>query len=183
MGDPFDAIFNQHTQPRETHPAGLSREDLLEQCSWARSRTGGPGGQHRNKVETAVELVHTASGIRASAGERRSVKDNMRVAVRRLRLALATGYRVSVPAGECRSELWRSRTKAGRIVLSEKHEDFPTMLAEALDVIDACGHDVKQAAVRLEVTMSQLVKLVKAHPPALVALNAERAARGEHALK
>ena len=34
--------------------------------------SSGPGGQHRNKVETAVVITHTPSGIQGEASERRS---------------------------------------------------------------------------------------------------------------
>jgi len=169
--------------PRATHPAALDDEELLERCEWTRSRDGGPGGQHRNKVETSVHIMHTATGISAKAGERRTVRENKRVAIRRLRLALATQHREGVPAGECRSDLWRSRVKNRKIVLSTGHRDFPAMLAEALDVIEACGLDVKQAGVRLECSASQLIKLVKEHPPAWGVLNEKRAAAGLHPLR
>ena len=168
---------------REPHPAMLDDETLLAVCEWTRSRDGGPGGQHRNKVETVVTLVHTPTGITAKAGERRSVRENKPVAVRRLRLALATEHRVGVPAGDCRTALWRERVKKRKIVLSTTHRDFPAMLAEALDTIESAGHDIKKASTRLECSPSQLIKLVKEHPPAWVALNAERERRGLHPLK
>ncbi|MEM7623100.1 MAG: peptide chain release factor-like protein [Planctomycetota bacterium] len=183
MNDPFDAIFNQPATPRPTHPAALPDEALLDLCTFSRSRGGGPGGQHRNKVETTVELIHAATGIRAKAGERRSVRDNKRVALARLRLALATEHRVGVPAGECRSDMWRRRVRNDRIVLSAKHKEFPAMLAEAMDVIDAVDHDVRTAATRLACTPTQLIKLLRDHPPALAKLNAARKARGDHELK
>lgn len=169
--------------PREPHPAALDDETLLKHCEWTRSRDGGPGGQHRNKVETAVTIVHTATGISAKAGERRTVRENKPVAIRRLRLLLATRHRAAVPAGECRSELWRSRIQKGRIVLSTSHRDFPSMLAEALDVIEACGLDPKKAGVRLGCSATQLVRLVKDHPPAFASLNEKRTAAGMHALR
>lgn len=168
---------------REPHPASLDDVALLKQCTWKRSRDGGPGGQHRNKVETAVHIEHTATGITAKAGERRTVRENKPVAVRRLRLALATRHRVGVPDGECRTELWRSRVKKGRIVLSTKHHDFPAMLAEALDVIEACGLDMKKAGTRLECSTTQLTRLVKEHPPAWVMLNEARVRHGMHQLR
>ncbi|MBL8745832.1 MAG: peptide chain release factor-like protein, partial [Phycisphaerae bacterium] len=71
----------------------------------------------------------------------------------------------------------------GRIQCSPEHHDFPALLAEALDVIADAGWDVKRASVRLGVSMSQLVKFIKDHPPALVKLNAERVKIGERALK
>lgn len=165
------------------HPATIALDALLSQCTFRRGRSSGPGGQHRNKVETLVELCHDATSVEAHAGERRTVTENHRVAVTRLRLALATRVRTGVPVGDCRSPLWRSRCKSGRIVVSVSHEDFPSMLAHALDVLWACDLDPKPASSRLCCTMSQLVKLVKDHPPAWIMLNAHRAARGMHGLK
>lgn len=168
---------------RELHPAMLSDDDLLAQCEWTRGRDGGPGGQNRNKVETAVTITHTPTGLSAKAGERRTVRENKPVAIRRLRLALATKHRVGVPNGDCRTELWRTRVKNGKIVLSTRHRDFPAMLAEALDAIGAAGLDIGKAATRLGCTASQLIKLVKEHPPAWSALNDARAAKGAKKLK
>ncbi|MEM0982759.1 MAG: peptide chain release factor-like protein [Planctomycetota bacterium] len=181
--EPFDLIFNQPPVERPTHPAALDDDALMDQCTWIRSKGGGPGGQNRNKVETAVEIRHTESGVTAKAGERRSVKENRSVAIKRLRLALATEVRVAVPAGEIRSELWRSRVKKRRIIVNPKHRDYPSLLAEALDVIDAAGYDLKPAAVRLDCTATQLVRLMSHHPPAFARVNAERDKRGLHALQ
>lgn len=167
---------------REPHPAMLDDEALMAQSDWGRSRGGGPGGQHRNKVETVVTITHKPTGISAKAGERRSVRENKPVALRRLRLAMATQHRVGLPAGDCRTPLWRERVRKQKIVLSTKHHDFPAMLAEALDMIEACDHDLKKAGTRLECSPSQLIKLVKEHPPAWVWLNARREQRGLHAL-
>ena len=167
---------------REPHPSMLDDDALMAQCKWTRSRDGGPGGQHRNKVETVVTLVHTPTGISAKAGERRTVRENKPVATRRLRLALATQHRVGIPAGDCRTPLWRERVRKQKIVLSVKHRDFPAMLAEALDVIAAANQDMKKASTRLECSPSQLIKLIKEHPPAWVMLNAQREKLGLHAL-
>lgn len=182
MRDDPGAIFDRRAD-RPAHPASLVGDDLLAQCELTRSRTTGPGGQHRNKVETAVTLVHTATGISASATERRSVRENKPLAAKRLRLVLATEHRVGVPAGEIRSDLWLTRCQGGRIVCSLNHADFPTLLAEALDVIEACDFDTGQAAIRLECTASQLHKLVRGHPPAWVKLNHARESRGLRVLR
>jgi hypothetical protein len=188
------------------HPAALDDEALLAQCDLTKNRSSGPGGQHRNKVESQVHLFHTPTGIGAQAAERRSSHENKRVALRRLRLLLAVEFRMPVRAGEIGSELWRGRVKrgpkpkteeifpgvkvkaegsgaGGRIQCSPEHHDYPALLAEALDAIADAGWDVKKAALRLGVSMSQLVKFVKDHPPALVKLNAERMRVGERALK
>lgn len=168
---------------RPTHPAALADDELLAQCETTRSRTGGPGGQHRNKVETAVTLTHQPTGISATASERRSVRENRPVAIRRLRLALATEHRVAVPVGEIRSALWKERCQGTRVVVNPKHHDYPALLAEALDVIDACGYDTAKASKRLACTASQLCRLIRHHPPAWVALNKARESRGFRVLR
>jgi hypothetical protein len=139
-------------------------------------------------VETLVRLAHEPTGVEAHAGERRSVTQNKREAVWRLRLALAVHVRCPVPAGDARSDLWRARCpasgkKPGRISISPTHDDYPALLAEALDVLWSCELDTATAAARLCCTASQLVKLAKDHPAAFVFLNAHRAARSLRVLK
>lgn len=188
IGDPFAEIFERGggLAPRPAswpaHPASLPSGALLAQCRVGRERTGGPGGQHRNKVETAVVLTHLPTGMTAQAGERRSVRENHPVAVRRLRLELATHHRVEVPLGEARTPLWVSRTPGRRIVCAVRHADFPSMLAEAMDMMQACAWDPRRAATRLEVSPSQLVRFIRDHPPAFAVVNEARSRRGLHGL-
>lgn len=179
----MDLSFLDKPAERDPHPAQLGDDALLASCHLGRSRKGGPGGQHRNKVETAVTLTHEPTGLAAQAGERRSAETNRKVALRRLRLRLATELRCPVPAGDARSELWRSRTRRGKIACNPKHADYPAMLAEAMDVIAACRWDQARAAARLEVTPTQLIKLIAHHPPALVAWNDARGAHGLRQLR
>ena len=94
------------------HPARLPPDDLLRDCDETRTKRSGPGGQHRNKVETAVILRHRVSGVSAEASERRSQADNRRVALFRLRLRLALVHRE--PPEPHPSPLWQSRRRDGR---------------------------------------------------------------------
>ncbi len=45
----------------------------------------GPGGQHRNRTESGVRLVHPPTGLTVTATERRSQLLNRSVALARLR--------------------------------------------------------------------------------------------------
>ena len=168
---------------RAPHPARLDDATLLKQCDVRRTRRSGPGGQHRNKVETAVVLRHSPSGIQAEAGERRSQPENLHVAVRRLRIKLALEIRCPVAANAPPSPLWQNRCRGGRLSISPSHDDFPALLAEALDVVHAHDGDVKAAAAQLGCTPTQLVKLLKIEPEGLALLNAQRADRGLPPLK
>lgn len=163
------------------HPASLPIEELLRDCREQHVRRSGPGGQNRNKVETGIVLTHEPTGVTVEASERRTQRENKAVAIQRLRRALAVEVREPVVAGP--SELWRSRIRQRRIILNESHEDHPAMLAEALDRLAALDWDLSAAAAQLDVSATQLVKLLQTEPRAFQLLNAERANRGLGALK
>lgn len=63
---------------------GIKASDLEE--SFARS--SGPGGQHVNKVSTAVTLKHLPSGLTVTAQDSRSQARNRELALERLIAAL-----------------------------------------------------------------------------------------------
>ena len=179
-----EALFR--TMPvtdQHVHPAALDPEALLADCDVSRGRRSGPGGQHRNKVETAVTILHRSSGIKGEATERRSQAQNRAKAIVRLRLNLAIDVRLPLQSDSVPSELWRSRCRGGRIAVSATHADFPALLAEALDFVLACGWDVKAAAGRLDSTASQLTKFLKTKPRAIGLVNAKRSERGLRPLK
>ena len=165
------------------HPAAIEPEALLADCEIQRSRRSGPGGQHRNKVETAVTILHRPTGVIGEASERRSQAENRGRAIARLRLNLALGVRSPLESGAIPSELWQSRLRDGKIAVSASHADYPALLAEALDFVTADEMDVKAAAERLGCTMSQLVKFLKVEPRAIGLVNQARQNRGLRVLK
>jgi len=164
------------------HPAALPAAALLAQCEQTARRRSGPGGQHRNKVETGVVLVHRPTGIEGQASERRSRPQNAAAALFRLRVQLALDVR-SAAAAPTPGTLWRSRCRGGRITVSAEHEDFPALLAEALDAVKAHAFDVAAAAAALGASGTQLVRLLAQEPRALIAVNAARATLGMHPLR
>jgi hypothetical protein len=164
----------------DCHPAALPTERLLGECRIWRQRRSGPGGQHRNKVETAVIIEHVPTGIRGEASERRSQEQNRRVAVFRLRIQLAIHVRSWITAVESydASPLWKTRRTGNCLSVSPRHDDFPAVLAEALDVTAASNFHLPTAARVLGTTTSQLLKFLADEPAALALVNAQRHQQG-----
>ncbi len=170
------------------HPAALDPEVLAAQCDFRTTRRGGPGGQNRNKVETAVVFFHRATGKTAQASERRTQGENRRMALLRLRVELALTIRrpvVDEPPDRpyVPSSLWRQRCRAGRIHVSVEHDDFPALLAEALDILHKSGAEPRKAALMLGCSPSQLIKFLKDSPRAWALINEDRRAAGRHPLQ
>ncbi|MCA9311377.1 MAG: hypothetical protein KDA21_09245 [Phycisphaerales bacterium] len=195
------------------HPAAWPEERLLRECDFRQGRGKGPGGQHRNKVETLVMVTHVPTGVTGQAGERRVMTENRRNAIRRLRINLAMEVRRTPAAAP--SPLWLSRCEApargnpfrkdpdplmrelgvrlpdpevsptggGRIVCNPSHDDYPALLAEALDHIAVADWSARTAALQLGVSQSQLIKLIAREPHALEHVNRERTSRGKHAYR
>jgi protein subunit release factor B len=93
-------------------------DELLRQCLVRRTRGSGPGGQHRNKVETRIELLHLPTGLSAAAEDSRSQHRNLRLALERLAAKLAERERVTKPRIVRRGRLRRVKER----ILQEKKQ-------------------------------------------------------------
>src|ERR1051326_8573398 len=79
----------------ETYPT--DRDSLERDCDIDYFIASGPGGQHRNKVETGVRLTHRPSGTVVTATERRSQRANREAAFERIAARLEEQQRVPTP--------------------------------------------------------------------------------------
>lgn len=165
------------------HLAARPPERVFGECDVQFVRRSGPGGQHRDKVSTGVVLVHSPTGVKAEAAERRSQAENRAVALFRLRVNLALEIRHEPDLDKNASPLWKSRCRGGRIELNPGHDDFPAMLAEALDRLAAEDFDPGRSAESLGCSASQLIKLLKKESRAFALANNERRRLGLHPLR
>ena len=67
---------------------GLNKNDLRVHTF----KGSGPGGQHRNKVETAVRITHIDTGISIEATDSKSQSRNKKEAFKKLVLKLVAHY-------------------------------------------------------------------------------------------
>ena len=95
----------------------LGDEALAAECREEFLVAGGPGGQHRNKTESGVRLLHLPTGIMVTATERRSQAQNRSAAVQRLRERLAEATHVPRPRVATRP----TRGSRERRIAAKKH--------------------------------------------------------------
>ncbi len=164
----------------------LDDAGLLAQCDVDTHRVRGPGGQHRNKTESAVRLRHRPTGLIVTATERRSQHQNRANAVSRLRAAVALYVRR--PAGftlgtEPSAALASCRTAEGRLRVGRRDERFWPVVAEVLDILCAHGTRVSEAAADLGISTGNLVALLQSDDGLWKRVNELRAAAGERPLR
>jgi len=88
LGRPCDRGVSPARRAAARRALAQSDAELLAFCEESFFVGGGPGGQHRNKTQSAVRLAHRPTGLVATATERRSQLHNRAMALVRLRVRL-----------------------------------------------------------------------------------------------
>ena len=137
---------------------------LIAQCEVDRYRASGPGGQHRNKTESAVRLRHKLSGVSAIGEDSRSQSENKLHAVRRLRSAIALELREPVRLEDYTpSPRLGAMVAAGTAPLGAKTRltgEYWAGIAELLDLLVAGALEIGTTAQRLGITTGAMSKLL-----------------------
>ncbi len=159
---------------------GLDEGELLAQCEVDRFRASGPGGQKRNKTDSAVRLRHRPTGLESIAVESRSQHENRACALKRLRLTIALEAREPIAdvATYEPGEAITGRMRGQRIAVSTKNPAYPQVVAEVFDVIAASEWRLSDAAPVLGLSTAALGRFLEADPVVFRAANERRAALG-----
>jgi hypothetical protein len=164
-----------------------SDDALIAQCEVDRYRASGPGGQHRNKTESAVRLRHRLTGVSAIGEDSRSQAENKIHAVRRLRAAIALSVREPVVLdGHVPSPRLAALVAGGTAPLGARTRltgDYWAAIAELLDLLVAGDLEIAATAQRLGITTGALSKLVLHDDQVGRVVNDLRRARGMRPLR
>jgi hypothetical protein len=168
----------------------LDDEHLLAQCDVHVYKASGPGGQHRNKVSSAVRVMHRPTRASAHGDDSRSQHTNKRLALRRLRMNIAC--RVRVPFDLSRPELPEvvrecmfTPKKAlpdapPRLEVGRKDWRFWHVAAVLLDVLESAEGRISDAAAAVGIGSGNFTSLLKDDRHLLAAAQQIRSA---HSLK
>ncbi|XP_029125250.1 uncharacterized protein LOC109795077 isoform X2 [Cajanus cajan] len=147
----------------------LTDEELMRQCEVDTFKASGPGGQHRNKRESAVRIKHLPTGIIAQASEDRSQHKNRASALNRLRslIALKVRKKVDLEAYSPPRELLQILPPKSSIRGSDcgpqigpNNPKFALGMQALLDLIFAVEGTVSEAAKYLGLSTGALSRLI-----------------------
>jgi hypothetical protein len=142
----------------------LADPELLRQCEVDCFRASGPGGQKRNKTESAVRLRLPATGLIGLASESRSQHENKQRALRRLRATIALELREPVVV-----DGYRPTAALVELLAAGNHRrgprernqpDYLAGMAALIDLLVAVGGSVSDAARRLDTSTGSLSRLL-----------------------
>jgi hypothetical protein len=169
------------------HALLASDDALIAQCEVDRYRASGPGGQHRNKTESAVRLRHKLLGVSAIGEDSRSQAENKVHAVRRLRSAIALDIREPVGLEHyAPSPRLASMIAGGTAPLGAKTKltgEYWAAIAELLDLLVAGDLEIGTTAQRLGITTGAMSKLLLHDDQVGRAVNDLRRAKGMRPLR
>jgi hypothetical protein len=169
----------------------LDDHGLLARCQVHTYRARGPGGQKRNKTDSAVRLHLTGTGLIVTATESRSQHENRTRALRRLRRAIALelrhpvdrlDYRPSSVARGCLTVRGRPMARA-QLQVGRRDLRYDRVVSEVLDVIAGCDVRLSEAAALIGITTANLTTFLRKDPKLLDRVNRMRRQRGMKAIR
>jgi len=172
----------------------LDDSALLRQCEVHTYKSSGPGGQHRNKVSSAVRLKHPPTGLMAHGDESRSQHENKAMALRRLRMNIALRLRRRLEAQspaqlppvvrQCLFIPRKLGPQAGpRLEIGRKDYRFWAVAAFLLDVLESFQGRLADSAASIGISTGNLTSILESDRHLLGAAQEIRKRYGQKPLK
>ncbi|MCJ8330824.1 MAG: peptide chain release factor-like protein [Lentisphaeria bacterium] len=150
----------------------LGPEALLAVCRMACFRSTGPGGQHRNKTDSAVRLtLKEIPEITATADDSRSQHQNKTAALKRLRIEIAYAMRDE-------ASVW-----TGDVKMNSSNPQYPYLVACLLDALETAEYQLANAAELFGQSTGQINKILRRDDTLRQYVNAQRQKRNMKALR
>lgn len=175
---------SSHRMPQQQPSLKLPREilqlndqALLKGCRIERFRGSGPGGQKRNKTESGIRITHLETGISGFATESRSQHENKARALKRLRRELALSLRHPI---QDLSE-WTTPNELMELIKGKvgfRDPRYWLAINALLDLYHYYQTELKKTAAHLEITTSQLSKILLAEDALMQKINEMRIEKG-----
>jgi RF-1 domain len=141
----------------------LDDTELAKRCKFEAYKSGGPGGQKRNKTSSAAKITHVELGISAHSSDFRSQAENRKRALHRLRFKLAAEIRTPIDPRGYEPPAWFAEARVqGKLTTNTHNPVYARLAAHALDVFAAVDGRLSDASALLGVSNSNLVHHLKA---------------------
>ncbi|MGL4854363.1 MAG: peptide chain release factor family protein [Lentisphaeria bacterium] len=138
----------------ERDNAWLTDDILLDQqCLLDFYKSTGNGGQKKNKTSSAVRLIHKITKVESTSGNRRSQKENRIIALRQMKLALASKFR----------KPFEGFPEKFNFAMNEKNPQFALLVALILDLLVQEEFHLANCAKFAKMSTGQFIKLLHKH--------------------
>ncbi|MCZ8375819.1 MAG: peptide chain release factor H [Beijerinckiaceae bacterium] len=109
---------------RRIDPPEREPEIAANELRFETMRAGGPGGQHQNRTESAIRLVHVPTGLSVVARDERSQHRNKALATERIRALLGAVHERNRDAARFRDWLAKIAVERGNPIRTYEGEEF-----------------------------------------------------------
>lgn len=154
----------------------MTLDQLLAACTQKGFQGSGPGGQHRNKTNTGVQLNLREYNLEIKSCEGRSAKENKTHALHKMQMAIALNVRETPPDTEM-------PFPGSNGHIQPSNPQFPIFVAHVFDRMAQKNGDTKEAAQTFGLTPSALVKILRQNKACAEKLQGQRIAGGKSRLK
>ena len=151
----------------------MSLDQLLSACTLKGFQGSGPGGQHRNKTNTGVQLTLREYNLEIKSSEGRSAKENKVHALHRMQMALALKIRETPQEPEI-------PFPGSNGHIQPSNPLFPLFVAHVFDRMAQKNGDTKEAAKAFGLSPSALVKILRQSKPCAEKLQNSRASHPQN---